>query len=132
MCFLPVLGVGLTHNYKPLQNNMVIIADENGRFGIVHCHSASRHPSIGEWSTPSGDSILYDTRKGGVGSAYVSLELRHNTSLTADAEGMYHCTIPDEQGKEENLFVWIYRRGYTGIYAVYLVSHYENIISKVS
>ena len=93
----------------------MLIADENGRFGLLICHSASHQPSIGHWSTPSGNSALYEIRrKGGVGTAYVSLELQQNASLSVGAEGVYRCTIPDEEGNVKDLFVWIHQRGYAG------------------
>ena len=105
----------MSHNNLPLQNNTVIIANDNNTFGNITCHSASpRNDSKSQWTTSATDTAMFLFKRRVDQSTFLSFELRPNTSLTADTEGIYHCAILDEEGRLDHYSVWIYRNGYTG------------------
>lgn len=111
-------------NDNPAINNSVLLADRDGQTGTIYCSSGSRTNGIGQWSAPNGVVIAQNSgslsvvRGGGNFPAYVGLQLRVNQSLSQSDEGVYTCTIPDENGIQRTLHVGLYRYGFYGIHYV--------------
>ncbi len=109
-------------NDNPASTNSVLAADRNNQIGTIYCSSGSRSRGIGQWLAPNGAAItqsgsMLSVVYGGGGSlpAYVGLQLRANQSLSSLDEGLYTCTIPDENGIQRTLHAGIYRYGYNGM-----------------
>ena len=115
-----LLGVGILANDNPVSNNSVLLADRNNQIGTIYCSSGSRGSNIGQWTAPNGEivtqteSLLTVVRGGGNFPGYVGLQLRPNRTLSVYDEGIYTCTIPDENGDERTLLIGLYRYGYYG------------------
>lgn len=116
------LGVGIFANNNPVSNNSVVMADSNNQIGTIYCSSGSMSSNIGQWIAPNGqvvtqtDSLLTVVHGGGNFPGYVGLQLRPNRSLSVFDEGIYTCTIPDENGVQKILLIGLYRYGYHGMY----------------
>ena len=116
-------GVGIFANDNPASNNSVLLADRNNQIGTIYCSSGSRRNNAGQWfapnrvavSTQSSSSLSVVHGGGGSFPAYIGLQLRAGRSLSASDEGVYTCTIPDENGIQKILHIGIYRYGYYGM-----------------
>ena len=71
VCLCVCAGVGMFHSYNTFANNTGLQADSAHQLGVISCHSASRQPLIGRWTTPSGDVIPL------TGNEIFSIEYRH-------------------------------------------------------
>jgi hypothetical protein len=74
---------------------------------------------VGQWIAPDGSNITDDTSDlfnvtiGGLDDpGFTSIKIKDGASLTLDDEGVYTCTIPDENGDMQYLFVGLYGRGF--------------------
>ncbi len=120
--FHSLAGVGLFANDNPVSNNSILLADRNNQIGTIYCSTGFQINGIGQWLAPSGAAITQSgsssfsmIRGGGNFPAYVGLQLRANHSLSSVDEGIYTCTIPDENGIQKTLHIGIYRYGFHGM-----------------
>ena len=119
--FIILTGVGLFGDSEPLQNNSALRADSIGQIGVIHCHTASREAleASAQWHSSAGIDITRDLTDdyliqhfSGLFPSFTSLELQSGLSLSVANQGVYSCTLPDENGVEQILFVGLYREDY--------------------
>ena len=109
---LDSLGIGLTHNNEPVPSGSIIVANVDTSFGSIRCHSGSRQVGVGHWVLPNGtlltesNSVYHMGRNGNGTFAFISLEIAGDSALVA--QGQYFCVLPDEDGQDERISVWIY------------------------
>ena len=131
-------GVGFFANDNPAPNNSAVLADTNNEIGTLYCSSGSRTMGIGRWFLQNGTEITTNdggsftvVHGGGNFPAYAGLQLRTGKSFIADDEGVYTCTIPDDAGVQQTLYVGIYRYGYYGEqYSMLQCGHYFVTVMK--
>ena len=112
--------MGIFASDKTIPNNSIIIGDSNNQLGTIYCISGSNDSNIGQWTAPDGivvtgtSSGVFTTVYGGGGndsvSPYVGLQVKSGYSLTESAEGLYTCTIADENGILQSLHIGIRRQ----------------------
>lgn len=83
--------------------------------------SGSLQPQVGAWLAPDGSDITnssadhFDVNLGGEDyPGSISMEVEFGYSLSSNNQGVYTCTIPDENGEQQYLHVGIYRYGFDG------------------
>ncbi len=115
--FIYLLGVGIyVSGIGRVANNSIIEADSNGRISQLLCLSGSNMSTVGDWVAPDGsnlDAVLNDPFDVTFGGSSGPGELRittpeTNPRLTASHEGVYTCSIPNEYGEQQNLYIGIY------------------------
>ena len=119
---LSYVGTGLAiAGSGSVVNNSIVLASNTGRFGKLFCLSRSLQPHVGAWLAPDGSDITNNTmdhfdvnlgREDYPGS--ISMEVKIGYSLGSNEQGVYTCTIPDENGEQQYLHVGIYRNGFDG------------------
>ena len=115
-------GAGLWGTSQPISNNSALIADSAGQIGTIYCHSASKQPHIGRWTSPAGNDITFTStdafdvglHSGSFIYSYTTLTLSNGFSLSSVNQGVYSCQIPDENGIQNILQIGIYPHGYEG------------------
>ena len=111
---ISLTGVGISIDYLPTNNNSVVIADSDD--GYIFCSTGNQQPNVGQWIGPSDNDLaisgLFDVFQNPLDfiPSYVYLQLY--TSPPADELGLHKCVLPDENGIERELFVWIFQEGY--------------------
>ena len=112
--------MGIFASDKMIPNNSIIIGDSDDQLGTIYCISGSNDGNIGEWTAQNGSVVtgssseVFITVYGGGGndsvSPYVGLQVKSGYSLTESAEGLYTCTIADENGILQSLHIGIRRQ----------------------
>ncbi|CAI8007187.1 Tyrosine-protein kinase receptor UFO, partial [Geodia barretti] len=121
--FRQITGTSLVKFEGQLHNNSGIEANSAHQLGTVYCHSGSNQSNIGRWISPNGEEIpsggndmfqidFYNSTF----RSYTSLTLKEGVQFSSEAEGMYSCIIPDENGEEQIRHFGLYDYGYTSDY----------------
>ncbi len=98
--------------FSSLPNNSIVNANDFGSAsGGIHCGSAlDSNVDIGGWTHPNGRAVGVLADEGQVyvlfGVGRVALHRRGE--FPASLEGIYTCTIPDEERVMQTLYVGIY------------------------
>ena len=120
-CLHASTGVGLFGDSEPLRNNSALMSLLIDQIGVIHCHTASRAALEGtaQWQSPSGTDITRDLTDdfqiqvfSGLFPSFTSLELGFGLSLSVADQGVYSCTLPDENGVQQTLYIGLYREDY--------------------
>lgn len=119
---LSYVGTGLAiAGSGSVENNSIVLASNTGRFGKLFCLSGSLQPHVGAWLAPNGSDITnsttdrLDVNLGGEDyPGSISMEVEIGYSLGSNDQGVYTCTIPDENGEQQYLHVGIYSYGFNG------------------
>lgn len=105
-----------------IPNNSAILSNNFGQLPKFQCVSGSKLAGVGQWFTPSGQSMNLNTNDAFdiiVGDdsdpGYVDMWLHPGRILTAQDQGIYTCQIPDEAGRVSTLYVGIYLPALKGL-----------------
>lgn len=117
-------GIGIFANNNSAPNNSVVLGDRNNQIGTIYCTSGSHEANVGLWTDPDGSEITgmsggtFTVIQGGGGDSnvhpYIGLQLRPGHKLNELSEGIYTCTIPDERGVSQSLYIGIYSNNFEG------------------
>lgn len=98
-----------------IPNNTVILTDNFGQIPRLQCISGAMQPNVGQWLAPSGMDITFsandpfDITVGDQSDpGYLDVSLHSGRILTISDQGVYTCSIPDENGTTSSLNVGIY------------------------
>lgn len=110
-------GVGIyVNDIGNLQNNSLVEINSHGRIPQLHCLSGSSMSDVGYWIGPNGTNLNevlndpFDVVPGdenNPGELLISTPIT-NTQLENVHEGVYTCSMPDDNGINQNLHVGIY------------------------
>ena len=110
------IGVGLyLTGVGPVQNNSIIRVNVTGQIGLLQCVSGSATANVGRWINPAREDItrrteglLVVTVGGESDPGSTSIETRAGYSLSTGNEGVYVCSIPDQDGQQQLIHVGLY------------------------
>lgn len=106
-----------------LPNNSIIFPDSSGRIGLLECISGSLVADRGQWIGPDGTDLTttaedpFEVAIGGEddpGTIQIMSTFITAPFLEAD-NGVYSCSLPDENGDTAHLSVGIYVDGFNSM-----------------
>ena len=110
---------------RPIANNGLIVSDSDGL--KLYCVSNSSQSGVGTITTSNGDTLnigynedLWRVQNPGNRPGFLRLQNRIPSGgpmlLTASDQGIYTCTVPDDDGNDIILNVGLYPNGFSGKY----------------
>ena len=98
----------------PLANNSIILTNNLGQMSSIQCISGSNLPDLGSIASPTGlildnDNDIFEVRIGDEDDpGFIQLDLKSGRSISFSHQGIYTCTIPDENGNYASLHFGLY------------------------
>ena len=102
------------------------MADSSGQIGTLYCHSSSNANNAGQWFSPDGFDITYNSADSfeieffnadGYPS-FSTIDVLGGHQFTTSDQGAYSCTAPDNNGMNQTAVIWIYPNDFQGIYYI--------------
>ena len=118
-------GAGLWGTSTFLYNTSSFRASASGDIRTIYCHSSSFSSNVGQWISPQGmditrnltDHFSIQFNNGPGYPSYNTIQLQDPSlqPFIASYNGVYSCTVPDDQGIMQTLHIGIYSHEYSGI-----------------
>ena len=111
---------------RPIANNGLIVSGDDGL--RLYCVSNSSQSGVGTITTSNGDMFnigsngIWNVAYPGNRPGFLRLQTRTQPTtmlLTASDQGIYTCTIPDDEGNDIILNVGLYPNDFNGKYNLY-------------
>ena len=104
---IPNYAMIAARDFGNTDNGVLGIGGGDGINDGLWCQSANSGSDIGSWKLPDGNSVTEDFSIIYMANVLGQVGLLRTTGIgSSPYQGMYTCTIPDENGVDQTLVVW--------------------------